>query len=129
MKKVFVLISCVLLLISCSSDDSNGVDSIVGQWQMIERFESNVQVEVGCSQYYYTEFMSNNELGGGYIDFSTTPMECATVTFELLRWRKSGNNYEIYVDPSDIISVAYFEGDNLVIEPNSADSRWVYQRL
>ena len=129
MKNVFILISCILLLTSCSSDDNDSVDAIVGQWQMVERYESNIQTMVGCSQYYYVEFKSNNEIIAGYIDFENTPTECTSVVFEVVLWRKSGDVYEIYVDPNDVLSVAYFEGDDLVIESTFADWFGVYQRL
>lgn len=127
MKKVFFITIIVSLLNSCSSSDENP-DMIIGQWQMIERYESDLSVGVGCSQYYYTEFKSNNELSGGYIDSNDTPAECSSI-FDLSLWRRSGGDYEIYSSPNDVQSIAYFQGDNLVIEPTSADYRWVYQRL
>ncbi len=129
MKKLALIITFMALILSCSSDDDSNTDNIVGQWQMIERYESDVEVEVGCSQYYYSEFKSNNQLSADYINFDNTPAECTTVTFEILLWRKSGNDYEIYVNPDEIISVAYFDGDNLVIESNMLNRRSVYQKL
>ena len=129
MKKFLALLGCLMLIVSCSSDDNDEVDRIVGKWQMTARFESGVEVEVGCSQYTFTEYKSNGRFGGDYIDLPNTPDECATLTFIELLWSRVGVNSYNFRSGDNVVSTGYFEGENLIVEPVDLPYQWVYSRL
>ncbi|WP_370390586.1 hypothetical protein [uncultured Winogradskyella sp.] len=129
MKKFLALLGRLMLILSCSSDDNDEVDRIVGKWQMTARFESGVEVEVGCSQCTFTEYKSNGRFGGDYIDLQNTPDECATLTFTELLWSRVGVNNYNFGSGDNVFSTGYFEGENLLVEPVDLPYQWVYSRL
>lgn len=127
MKKLVVILLGFLVLNSCSNNNSS--DMIVGQWVMTQRFESDIEVDIGCSEYTYVEYRADGSITGDYIDLANTPDECANLTFIFLQWSKAGiNNYNFEIG-NEVISSGYFEGDNLIIESQESPFLWVYSRL
>jgi len=130
MKKIYLYVILLIIVQSCSNGDELN-SRIIGKWQVIERYESGILVENGCTQYYYSEFKSNNEFVGGYIDFDNTPNECSeNVAFELLFWTAESNNtYKVSSTLVDVRFSAYFEGNNLIIESSQVPYLEVLKRL
>ncbi|MFH4963696.1 hypothetical protein V8G69_01715 [Gaetbulibacter sp. M235] len=130
MKNLYALVFISILVLSCSSDNGND-DNIIGKWQIIERYESGVSVDIGCGEYFYNEFNSNHNFVGGYIDFDSTPIDCKeNANFTSEKWsKKSDNLYEIYNSLNEVRLRAYFEGENLVIEFVELPYRLVHKKL
>jgi hypothetical protein len=128
MNKNILTILVIILLQSCSSDaDSN--DKIIGKWVLIEQYESGVQVDLDCSQYFYVEFKANKEMVSDYLDFDSTPQACTGFDFTINTWRKNGNKYETYLRPNDIHSEIFFDGDYLILDLADLPKRYIYVSL
>ncbi len=125
-----IFLACLFFL-SCSGNDDLD-DKIIGKWKMIERHESGVKVNIECNEYFFTEFrvlFNNNEVFGGHIDYNLSPQECKTISFSMSSWRVNNSRYEIFDFPNEILSIAYFENNNLVIEPKQLPYKFIYQRI
>jgi hypothetical protein len=127
MKKLNLLFAILIgfLLVSCSSNDDSesNSDIIIGKWRTIEKYESNVQVELEtCEPHFYTEYKSDKSITADRILSNEFPEECGFVSTEFgWNWTNLGNNqYRIrYMEEQGTIITVYKEGENLVIE--SAD--------
>jgi hypothetical protein len=69
MKKLKLLFAILIgfLIFSCSSNDDSesNSDIIIGKWRMIEKYESNIQVELEtCEPHFYTEYKSDKSIIG-----------------------------------------------------------------
>lgn len=128
MKNSIIIILLITLLQSCSSDGISN-DKIIGKWVVIESYESGVQVDLDCDQYFYIEFKTNNNLVGDYLDYDSTPEACKYVDFVLNKWRKRNGQYETYLHTNDVNSVISFDGEYLVRDLNYLHKRYVYARL
>jgi hypothetical protein len=124
MKKLKLLFAILIgfLIFSCSSNDDSesNSDIIIGKWRMIEKYESNIQVELEtCEPHFYTEYKSDKSIIGDRILSDEFPEECGIVSTELgWNWTNLGNNqYRIrYLEEQGTIITVYKEGENLVIE-------------
>ncbi|MBQ0768730.1 MAG: hypothetical protein KBT58_05525 [Bizionia sp.] len=127
-----VLIGLTIFL-SCSSDDDSesNHDIIIGKWKAIQRFESNVEVDVPvCLAHLYSEYNEDKSIGGGVILATDLPEECGTIDFELgWNWNNLGNNqYRIrYLEEQGQLFVFYKDGDNLVEENPDGITKTIYQ--
>lgn len=88
MKKLNLLfrILTAVFIISCSSNDDSDSnnDIIIGKWRTIEKYESNVQVELEtCEPHFYTEYKSDKSIIGDRILSDEFPEECGIVISEL----------------------------------------------
>jgi hypothetical protein len=127
MKKLNLLFSILIgvLMFSCSSNDDSesNSDIIIGKWRTIERYESNIQVELEtCAPHFYVEYKSDKYIISDRILSDEFPEECGMVSTELgWNWKNLGNNqYRIrYLEEQGTIITIYKEGENLVFE--SAD--------
>ncbi|CAH8283285.1 hypothetical protein EV196_102247 [Mariniflexile fucanivorans] len=132
MKKIYGMFCLLILFQSCSNREEDSNDKIIGKWQVIETYQSGLLVEsYECSVYLYSEFKINHEMLGGFIDYSTAPSDCTSnIQFEMLLWKKTGkNSYEIRDALNIIKSVAYFDGNNLIIETSNLPYKYVYKML
>ncbi|QNM84211.1 hypothetical protein H9W90_08300 [Polaribacter pectinis] len=133
MKTIKLLVAPViftLLLFSCSNENDLE-DRIIGKWKMTEKYDGNTKVDLGCSEYYYSEFrilFGKYETFSSYIDFEQTPQECKSSS-ALRSWRKSNFGYELFDFPNEILYVAYFEADNLIIEATQLPYKFIYRRF
>ncbi len=136
MKKMKLLNSILIGLIilsSCSNDDDSNSsnDIIIGKWRAIERFESNVQVDLPvCLPHLYTEYKADKSIRGDKIITNDFPQECGTLDFELgWNWSKVSNNqYRIrYLDEQGQIFTFYKEGQNLIKENPDGITKTIYE--
>ncbi|AUC22658.1 hypothetical protein BTO15_11415 [Polaribacter sejongensis] len=82
-----------MILSSCSSDDDDSFNFVIGEWRAIEMSENNESVELPvCLQHQYILFKSNNEFSGGRIESTNYPDECYTISFSSIEWEYLGNN-------------------------------------
>lgn len=120
MKPFYRLLIGLLIFSSCSNDDSQSNDIIIGKWRTIEKYESNVQIELEiCEPHFYTEYKSDKSIISDRILSGEFPEECGIVLTELgWNWENLGNNqYRIrYLEEQGTIFNIYKEGKNLVIE-------------
>ena len=128
MYKNILIIIVIILLQSCSTD-RDSIDKIIGKWVLVKQYESEIQVDLDCSQYFYVEFKANNEMVSDYLDYDSTPEACTGFDFIINKWRKNGNKYETYQLPNDIHSEIFFDGDNLVLDLTNVPKRYIYVRL
>tara|TARA_B110001452_G_C15172263_1_gene407409 strand:- start:164 stop:574 length:411 start_codon:yes stop_codon:yes gene_type:complete len=118
------------LILSCSSDDSNSNnDIIIGKWRTIEKFESDIQVELEtCEPHFYTEYSADKSIIADRILSDEFPEECGIVISELgWNWTNLGNNkYRFrYLEEQGSILTIYKEGGNLVIESPDGITRTI----
>ena len=110
----------LLVFSSCSYDDLDTDDIIIGKWRVIERFESDLPVVISvCQLNTYVEYKIDKAISGNRIESGNFPEECNNFDFELgWNWKNLGNNqYEIrYLEEQGQIYTMYKEGDNLVQE-------------
>ncbi|MCR8669083.1 lipocalin family protein [Aestuariibaculum sp. M13] len=127
MKNTFFLFVVFLILFnSCSSDDTK--DRIIGNWQVIEIYSNGEKAEqLGCSEYTYLIINYDFTTTGDFKNYETTPEICNSTGFELNKWRKAGNQYELIDGVEDVVEyTAFFQGENLVIENLSKTIKWFY---
>jgi hypothetical protein len=123
MKKLNLLFVILIgiLMFSCSSNDDSesNSDIIIGKWRIIEKYESNIPVELEtCEPHFYTEYKSDKSIIGDRIVSDEFPEECGILSTEFgWNWKNLGNNqYRIrYLEEQGSIITVYKEGDNLVI--------------
>ena len=125
MKKVNLfcgILFSLLILSSCSNDDEsdNSNDIIIGKWRAIEKYESNVQVEIPvCLPYLYNEYKADKSIDGGKVITDDTPEECGQVFTEFgWNWSNLGNNqYRIrHLEEQGQVFTFYKDGVNLIKE-------------
>lgn len=134
MKATVFFISVILgsiLLTSCSSDDNNSSDIIIGKWVPIEKYESDVQVSLStCEPYIYLEYRSDKSILSDRVITSQLPQECELLMFIIGRnWSNLGNNqYRIrFLDDPGEIRIYYKDGENLVEELPDGITKYVYE--
>ena len=123
----------LLILQSCSNDDNSesNNDEIIGKWRAIEKYESNVQVELSvCLPHLYTEYKADKSIRGGKIITNDFPEECGIIDFELgWNWSKLGNNqYRIrYQEEQGQVFTFYKNGMNLIKENPDGITKIIYE--
>lgn len=135
MKKLYLFLSIFigLSILSCSSDDNsdyNNDDTIIGKWRAIEKYESNISVELStCEPHIYTEYKIDNTVTGDKIISQDFPSECNSIIFDIQLWENLGNNnYRIYQpNEQDNIYKLYINGTNLVEEHPNGITKTVYE--
>ncbi|MDC3132632.1 hypothetical protein OA501_00255 [Flavobacteriaceae bacterium] len=133
MKLLSGILIGLIILSSCSNDDDSAStnDIIIGKWRAIERFESNVQVDLPvCLPHLCTEYNADKSIRGDKIITNDFPQECGTIDFELgWNWNNLGNNqYKIrYLEEQGQIFTFYKEGQNLVEENPDGITKTIYE--
>ena len=136
MKKLSLLLTLLiglLILSSCSNDDDfeSNNDIIIGKWRAIEKYESNVQVELSvCRPHLYVEFRADKSIHGGKIITNDFPEECGTIDFELgWNWNNLGNNqYRIrHLDEQGQVVTYSKDGMNLIEENPDGITKIIYE--
>ena len=135
MKNIYlfsILIFSILIISSCSNDDDNSTpDIIIGKWRAIEKYESNVQVDLPtCLPHLYTEYKTDKSIIGDKIITDDFPEECGIIAFELgWKWDNLGNNqYRIkYLEEQGQVVTFYKEDENLVEESPDGITKFVYE--
>jgi len=127
-----LILTALLILFSCSNDDSESTpDIIIGKWRAIEKYESNVQVDLPtCLPHIYTEYKADKSIIGDRIVTDAFPEDCSLIEFELgWNWDNLGDNqYRIrFLEEQGQVVTFYKEGDNLVEESPDGITKLVYE--
>jgi len=131
MKGYFKILIGLMILSSCSSDDNNATDIIIGKWQAIERYENDQLVNMPtCWLHTYVEYNANKSVSGGRIMSDDFPEICYYITYDLaIVWKNLGNNtYRIghYNEEGSVFNI-YKDGINLVIENPDGNTKTIYE--
>jgi hypothetical protein len=127
-RRFYGILIGLVILSSCSSDDD--IDIIVGEWQAIQQFESDISVELTpVLECVYTTFTADNKVFGDYITSTDLPDDCNNIFFEIGTWTNIGNNQYRLEFPSgqDQIHLFYKDGENLVEELPNGNTRIIYK--
>lgn len=120
-----------MILSSCSSDDNNVNDIIIGKWRAIEQFENDQPVNMPtCLPHTFVEYNVNKSVSGGRILSDDFPDECNLIMYDLaIVWQNLGNNtYRIgYYNEQGSVFTIYKDGINLVIENPDGIKKTIYQ--
>ncbi|MFB9053924.1 hypothetical protein ACFFVB_12630 [Formosa undariae] len=135
-KKVILfhgIVMALLMLSSCSGNDNSEAqtDIIIGKWRAIEKYESNIQVDLPiCLPHLYTEYTADKSIQGDKIITADFPEECGIILFELgWHWSNLGNNqYRIrYLEEHGQIFTFYKDGENLVEENSDGITKTIFE--
>ena len=133
--KKFIIFPILIILFNCSNnDDSSESEFIVGKWKVIQRFESNVEIELNnCDPFVVHEFNSDFSMRTYTINESQIPPNTACGVYPLgwHEWNKIGENlYESRnLNLPDLLITEYKkEGEYLFLEYSTNDNKAVLKR-
>jgi hypothetical protein len=133
MKNILPVIILVFFLQSCSNESSqNNDDFIVGKWEAIKRYKSNVEIELGiCDPYMLYEFNQDNSSRLFNKSEKQPPNTfCGETMLGWNIWKNIGNgNYELHDRSGEISSTFYIDNSNLIEEYIDRDEKVVYKRV
>ncbi|MFD0962816.1 hypothetical protein [Pseudofulvibacter geojedonensis] len=134
MKKLNLLLTFfigLLLFLSCSSDNDNSNDIIIGKWKLIEKYESDIQVSPDeCLLFWYDEYKADKSILSNYIDSVDYPDDCFIEAELGWTWKNIGNNKYLIKHVNNNYGVEYIiykEGANLVMEHPDDITKTVYE--
>ncbi len=122
-----------MILSSCSNDDNSNDnnDIIIGEWQAIQQFQSDVSVDLSPTlECIYSTFTVDNRFFSDLISSDDLPVECNSLDFEFgLTWTNIGNNqYRIgFEGEQSQINIFYKDGSNLVQERPDGVTKIIYE--
>lgn len=126
MKHSFSLFSIILLLFySCSNDGAS--DRIIGNWEVVEIYSNGKPAQLGCSDYSYFIVKEDYTTTGDFKDEKEIPEQCKSTNFTVSKWRKIGNEYELFnPDNNEVQYILYFKNEFLIVENLSKTIQWYY---
>lgn len=110
MKKIFLSLALTLALFSCSSNNDDDTDIIVGTWNL---FSLNGTTVSDCEKQSYVVFNANNTATGENYNFDTNNNCVKVGVDETVQWVNSGNNtYTIGSSSNPLIWNVVFSDNN-----------------
>ena len=133
MKNIFKVIILIFFFQSCSNESNqNNNDFIVGKWKAIERYRSDVQIDLGiCDPYMLYEFNQDNS-SRLFNETKKQPPNtlCGETMLGWNIWKNIGNgNYELQDKSGQVASTFYIDNSNLIQQYNDRDEKVVYKRV
>ena len=122
-----------MIFSSCSNDDDSNDNSniIIGEWQAIQQFESDLSVDLSPNlECIYSTFTADNRVFSNLIDSNNLPDACNFIGFELgLTWTNIGNSqYRIgFAGEQGQVHIFYKDGANLVEEKPNGTTKIIYE--
>ncbi|MDO9261664.1 MAG: hypothetical protein Q7U08_06965 [Flavobacteriaceae bacterium] len=136
--KNLTLILSVSLIISCSGDDENTVDPIIGIWKYSTQFENSTQTTVNDCSPSTIEFTSAGNRTNLYYGKNNSG-NCVVVDNVNMTWKKlSANSYQFTQNGFPFTETVIFENGNNTLTLEDSDTngngnivvyRFVYTRI
>ncbi|MFD2566153.1 lipocalin family protein [Pseudotenacibaculum haliotis] len=110
MKKIFLSLVLCLSLFSCSSNDDDNPDLIVGTWNL---FSLNGTTASDCEKRSFVTFLANNTAAGENYNTDVNNNCVRIGVDETVQWVNSGNNtYTIGSNSNPLIWNVVFSDNN-----------------
>ncbi len=114
---------------SCSNNEDS-INEIIGYWHLIERYESDIQIDLHCDKPFQIQFEKNNDMLVSYlVQYLSTAEECKNIDMTNYNWKKNGDKYEIYQFPNKIYGKAFFEDDYLILNLTDFPNKYVLKKI
>lgn len=132
MKKLFLMLFSIVLLTSCSDDDANGDDPILGIWYAVEITNPPVEgLQLSeCNQNSNITFNSDSSTYSEF--YSEVDGNCELEDSSENTWSKSNNVYTFTIPfegIGELNGTADFNGDTFIFTPiASPDTSIVFER-
>lgn len=132
------LILSILLIISCSEDNENSIDPIIGNWEYSTQFLNGIQTTTNDCKPATIEFTESGNRTDLYYQQNNSG-ECLIVDTVNMTWKYLNNNsYQFTQNGFDFTETIIFENENNKLTLESSDSdgngginvhRFVYSRI